>query len=187
MGGWGPLVLPEPTARLGHNGPKIAFHSCFYFLIQRNTFKAKITYDVLIVHTQFFSLLETWILHDLFFMSCFAKLCKKWARGFCLQPLSLIFALRARNYTGELKACKVNLLPQLYLSPRMTGRKPYTASGVWCCGVLSNLGAEGMGKKKCQWGRSKIVVGFCFGFVVISHVVLVELLRPWESLPNAMI
>lgn len=45
----------------------------------------------------------------------------------------------------------------------------------------------GMGKEKCQWGRSVIVVGFCFGFEVISTVVLVELLRPWESLPNAVV
>lgn len=32
-----------------------------------------------------------------------------------------------------------------------------------------------------------MVAGGCFGFVVISHVVLVQLLRPRESLPNAVI
>lgn len=133
------------------------------------------------------SLLGTWILHHLFFMSCFAKLCKKWERGFCSQPCWLIFVLRAKSYRGRLKVCQVHFLPQLYVCPRMPGRKHCAARGVWCCGVFYSLGVGGTRKKKCQGGRSEMVVGFCFVSVVISHVVLVGLLRPWESLPNAVI
>lgn len=186
--------VSPPSANRAHCTPQAQRPpncTLYILLIRRNALRAEILHSALIVHVWLF---PWWKLVIICFMSWFTKLCRSQERGFCLQTLLVVIVVwQTKTSPGKTKGLQSTFVWLVcfvvchgYISTQEWEWGNYSAGSCWCCGPLCNLGVGGMGKK-CPCGRSKIIVGLCFGFVVIWHVVLVELLRLWESLPNAMI